>query len=184
MGDYLLSNLVDFYQYVQSRKDKRVVNWPLTQSPFPTLAIVGLYCLFLVLGPRVMVKRKPLVLREVLIVYNFVNVFLSLYIFVTLGVHGLFGKYSLKCQPVDYTGSVDGLGALWGGYVYFLVKIFDLLDTVFFILRKKNDQVTFLHVVHHMTMPINGYFCSGYTGGGHAALAPFLNSAVHVLMYF
>lgn len=32
---------------------------------------------------------------------------------------------------------------------YFFSKIVELLDTVFFVLRKKQSQVTFLHVYHH-----------------------------------
>lgn len=40
-------------------------------------------------------------------------------------------------------------GALWW---YFISKGIEYLDTVFFILRKKFNQVTFLHVYHHCTM--------------------------------
>ena len=39
--------------------------------------------------------------------------------------------------------------ALWW---YFISKGIEYLDTVFFILRKKNNQVSFLHVYHHCTM--------------------------------
>ncbi|GFW72120.1 hypothetical protein TNCV_4790071 [Trichonephila clavipes] len=31
----------------------------------------------------------------------------------------------------------------------YIIKFIDLLDTVFFVLRKKQAQVTFLHVFHH-----------------------------------
>jgi elongation of very long chain fatty acids protein 7 len=41
--------------------------------------------------------------------------------------------------------------AVW---IYYMAKIIELLDTVFFVLRKKNSQVTFLHVYHHTLMPI------------------------------
>lgn len=37
---------------------------------------------------------------------------------------------------------------------YFFAKIVELLDTVFFVLRKKNRQITFLHLYHHTMMPI------------------------------
>ena len=33
---------------------------------------------------------------------------------------------------------------------------------VFFILRKKNSQVTFLHVYHHSTMIINWWMAAKY----------------------
>ena len=38
-------------------------------------------------------------------------------------------------------------------WIYYFSKLIELLDTFFFILRKKNNQVTFLHVYHHATMP-------------------------------
>lgn len=40
-------------------------------------------------------------------------------------------------------------GALWW---YFISKGIEYLDTVFFILRKKFNQISFLHVYHHYTM--------------------------------
>lgn len=41
--------------------------------------------------------------------------------------------------------------AVW---LYYMAKIIELLDTVFFVLRKKHQQVSFLHVYHHTLMPI------------------------------
>ena len=31
----------------------------------------------------------------------------------------------------------------------YITKMIELLDTVFFILRKKNNQVSYLHIIHH-----------------------------------
>jgi hypothetical protein len=51
-------------------------------SPFPTLAICLSYAYFVkVLGPRIMDNRKPMNLRGVLIVYNFVQVIFSAWLF-------------------------------------------------------------------------------------------------------
>lgn len=35
---------------------------------------------------------------------------------------------------------------------YYFSKLLEFCDTFFFILRKKNNQLTFLHVYHHSTM--------------------------------
>jgi len=40
-------------------------------------------------------------------------------------------------------------GAVWW---YYFSKMIEFCDTFFFILRKKNNQLTFLHVYHHSTM--------------------------------
>ena len=39
--------------------------------------------------------------------------------------------------------------ALWW---FYFSKCVEMMDTIFFILRKKNNQVSFLHVYHHATM--------------------------------
>ena len=54
-----------------------------------------------------------------------------------------------------------------GVHLYFIVKVVDLLDTVFFVLRKKQNQVTFLHVYHHVGMVIAGWIAVKYLPGGH-----------------
>ena len=39
--------------------------------------------------------------------------------------------------------------ALWW---FYFSKLLEFMDTFFFILRKKNGQISFLHVYHHATM--------------------------------
>lgn len=48
-----------------------------------------------------------------------------------------------------------------------MVKILDLLETIFFVLRKKQNQVTFLHVYHHMGMVMGSWIATKYLAGGH-----------------
>ncbi|KAL7387618.1 hypothetical protein ABVT39_026265 [Epinephelus coioides] len=55
--------------------------------------------------------------------------------------------------------------------------------TIFFILRKKNSQLTFLHVYHHATMIFNWWAGVKYVAGGQSFLIGLINSLVHVVMY-
>uniref|UniRef100_A0A8C3K4B0 Elongation of very long chain fatty acids protein n=1 Tax=Calidris pygmaea TaxID=425635 RepID=A0A8C3K4B0_9CHAR len=66
---------------------------------------------------------------------------------------------------------------------FFFSKVIELLDTVFFILRKKQEQVTFLHVYHHATMLFNWWSGVKYVPGGQAFFIGMLNSFVHIFMY-
>lgn len=50
-------------------------------------------------------------------------------------------------------------------YLYFILKIIDYLDTIFFILRKKNEHVSFLHVYHHVVVSTGAYVCVLYSTG-------------------
>ena len=62
------------------------------------------------------------------------------------------------------------------GWWYFFSKFIDLLDTIFFIMRKKYNQVSALHVIHHSTLPWLSWWGPRFVGGGHAGFGPFLNS--------
>jgi hypothetical protein len=58
--------------------DPRVNDWPLMDSPLPTMIIVAVYLyLVVVLGPRLMANRKPFQLNAVLVVYNALQVIFS-----------------------------------------------------------------------------------------------------------
>jgi len=53
--------------------------------------------------------------------------------------------------------SPQGMSGLHYTYCYFLLKVVDLVETIFFVLRKKNSQVSFLHVYHHIMMVLFVY---------------------------
>jgi len=67
--------------------------------------------------------------------------------------------------------------------LYWLSKIYELLDTIFMLVRRKFNQVSTLHLYHHASMavmmewfyrahPVMGLWVPG-----------FLNSFVHIVMY-
>lgn len=91
--------------------------------------------------------------------------------------------YSFVCEPVDYSHSPTAIIVVKGCHTYFLLKVLDLLDTVFFVLRKKNNQITFLHVYHHCGMVLLTWNASKFLGGGHSIFTGFINSIVHIVMY-
>ena len=70
-----------------------------------------------------------------------------------------------------------------GVYAYFVCKLIELLDTVFFVMRKKQRQISFLHVYHHGMMPICAWIGVRFVPGGHGTLLGVINSFIHILMY-
>ena len=70
-----------------------------------------------------------------------------------------------------------------GAYYYYIAKIVELLDTVFFVLRKNQYQVTFLHVYHHTVMVMWSFYYLKYAFGEQGVLIGFMNSFVHIIMY-
>ncbi|EFN73415.1 Elongation of very long chain fatty acids protein 4 [Camponotus floridanus] len=68
-------------------------------------------------------------------------------------------------------------------WMYFMIKILDLLETIFFVLRKKQNQITFLHIYHHMGMVFGAWSATKYLPGGHVTFLGLLNTFVHSIMY-
>ena len=70
-----------------------------------------------------------------------------------------------------------------GVWLYYICKLIELLDTVFFVLRKKQRQISFLHVYHHALMPITAWIGVRFFPGGQVTLLGFINSFIHIIMY-
>lgn len=143
------------------------------QSPLPTLALCIFYAYFCKsLAPRWMENRKPFGLRRTLIIYNLFQTVFSAWIFYEVSSlspnhdsriaklyfqylqSGWLRDYSYRCQPVDY--SPKGLRMAETCWWYYISKFTEFFDTLFFLLRKKNQHVSTLHVIHHGVMPFSG----------------------------
>lgn len=150
-----------------------------------------------------MENRKPFNLRKVLIVYNAMQVIFSSWLFYEAALGGWFSGYSYRCQSVDYSTtpkatrvsfnhksccniSNDDIlysqmaAACWW---YFFSKFTEFFDTLFFVMRKRYDQVSTLHVIHHGIMPVSVWWGVKFFPGGHSSFFGFVNTLVHILMY-
>lgn len=149
--------------------DPRNHSFLLLKSPISVVMILATYLLFVQkIGPHLMSNRKPYQLRSVLLAYNLLQVFFNFYTATA-------GFYFSYWQPdFDYAGYNHYNGAIATTtsytlanicYFYFWTKIFDLFDTVFFVLRKKSNQISFLHIYHHCTMIFVEYIHNKYFAG-------------------
>ncbi|XP_042283429.1 ELOVL fatty acid elongase 8a [Thunnus albacares] len=172
-----------FYQGILEKGDKRTDHWLLVYSPLPISCIFLCYLIIIWAGPKLMAKREPINLKPVLIVYNFAMVCLSAYMFYEFTASSWLARYSLLCQPVDYSDSPLAMRMARVCWWFYFSKVIELSDTMFFILRKKNSQLTFLHVYHHATMIFNWWAGVKYVAGGQSFLIGLINSLVHVVMY-
>jgi hypothetical protein len=182
--EYLMHLVTDSYQRLINSGDDRVRDWPLVQSPFPTLALCLTYGFVVkVAGPAFMKHREPVSIRWLMIAYNFVMVILSTWLFFNLGRYGWFNKYDYRCQPVDYSDSPDAMGMASVAWYYYITKFIEFADTFFFLARKKFDHISTLHVIHHGVMPMSVWWGMKYAPGGHSSFFGFINSFVHIPMY-
>lgn len=161
-------------------RDPRVRGWPLMDSYLPTFGLSVLYLAAVWAGPRLMRRRTPFSCRGVLLLYNLSLTLLSLHMFTEL--LPAVGRYSLFCQDIDTSPETDEkvMRTLWW---YYFSKLIEFMDTFFFIVRKNNHQISFLHIYHHTTMFNIWWFVLNWIPCGHSFFGPMLNSLVHVLMY-
>ncbi|QQP56340.1 Elongation of very long chain fatty acids protein [Caligus rogercresseyi] len=179
----ILLSAKEKYDYLLSIGDPRVKDWPLMSSPRITVLIAGIYLFICRLGPRLMANKKPLSLNPLVLFYNLLITGLNIYIGSELFLTSRQLTYNWSCEPVDYSDDPRALriaSALWW---YYVSKGFELLDSLFFILRKKESQLSFLHVYHHSTMFLLWWIGVKYVAGGSSFLGAMFNSFVHVLMY-
>lgn len=131
-----------------------------------------------------MENRKPMKLDNIIKCYNLLQVAICSYLTVKGFYHSFGQGYSLTCEPVDYsTTNYHALQITVSAHYYFLIKVVDLFDTVFFVLKKKQTHVSFLHVYHHAGMVALSFMGAKYLAGGHSVFMGIINSFVHVIMY-
>ncbi|KAK7074481.1 Elongation of very long chain fatty acids protein 7 [Halocaridina rubra] len=166
-------------------KDPRQSDWLSTKTPLPALFSCLAY-VFIVTwwGPRFMRNREPVKgLRHLMMFYNAFQVVFNSYIFYQGGMNGWFGTYAPICETCTFTNQPKSLGMLDAAYWYYISKFVDFIDTFFFVVHKKYNHISLLHVSHHALMPISTWFGVVYQPGGHATFMGFINAFVHVLMY-
>lgn len=104
------------------------------------IAIVTTYLIFvLYLGPAFMKNREPFDLRRTIKVYNIINIVINTAWFLMALYFTSMMTQCWGCRDSNYPLPLPI--TLAGGLGYMVLKVFDLLDTVFFVLRKKYNQV-------------------------------------------
>lgn len=93
-------------------------------------------------------------------------------------------KFSFRCEPINFETNSMEMCMAYVTYSYFILKLMDYLDTVFFILRKKWAHVSFLHVYHHLMISVGSYILVLYAPGMKILLLQRLNLLSTFSYYF
>ncbi|KAG8197652.1 hypothetical protein JTE90_001581 [Oedothorax gibbosus] len=161
-------------------------NKVLVQNSYALATFVAIYVMFVTwVGPALMKNRKPFDLQKILISYNLAQMAVNgvlVYQLLQFG-YEIWDDRCMVQQSSRYPYIVKcSKKLMW--YTY-LVKLADSLDTVFFVLRKKNNQISFLHVFHHVVVWVLNHSYLKYIQIGYYLLVTVaINNFVHVIMYF
>ena len=162
--------------------NKIVYRWPMVTSPTPVLISCLTYIVLVkFVGPVYMKEREPFRVKSLIIAYNFTMIGVNLWLFKEYGRLGWFANYSWTCQLFDPTAT--GMPMIELCFVYYMTKFLDWMDTCFFVLTKKFSHISWLHLIHHSTMPLYCFVGMRIGANGHYTLPCMINSLVHVIMY-
>jgi elongation of very long chain fatty acids protein 4 len=141
------------------------------------------YLLIVYFGPKYMATREEFKIKPYIFTYNLYQCILNIWCVAAM-------VYEVYSNPI-FTG--------WWGNVFvpgpssfrisFLVwvhynnKYVELLDTMWMILRKKNDQISFLHCYHHVLLIWSWFFVCKVQLGGDTYFGATVNSFIHIIMY-
>lgn len=119
-----------------------------------------------------------LLLRETMIVYNAGQVLLNGWMVYRL-IH------SLVYAGHPFIGDLYTVhtGATFVVWIHYMDKYLEFFDTFFMVLRGRMDQVSFLHMYHHVSIAWAWWFAMRSSPGGDAYFGALLNSWIHVMMY-
>ncbi|XP_046812940.1 elongation of very long chain fatty acids protein-like [Vespa crabro] len=130
-----------------------------------------------------MKNRNPYSLKTFIKYYNIFQIMMNSFIVYKLIKGGWFTSLSIYCEPITYSTDPVKLELLNGCWWTMLLKHIDLIETGIYVLRKKNRQISFLHLYHHVSTVFIGWVFGKYYSDGMGTFIPLVNCTVHVIMY-
>uniref|UniRef100_A0A8D8A5Q1 Elongation of very long chain fatty acids protein n=1 Tax=Culex pipiens TaxID=7175 RepID=A0A8D8A5Q1_CULPI len=177
-----LENLYTFL--VDDMADRRTDQLPFLYSPMWPITILMVYFgAVYIWVPKFMENRKPYDLKNIMIGYNLAQVVACYAIIRHFFKYGWTFEYLYTCKLPDYSTDSAAIGFMYGSYFNYAIKTLELVETVLFALRKKQNQISFLHVYHHACTFAIAWIFAKYVGGSMLTYTIIVNSTVHMFMY-
>ncbi|XP_046915792.2 very long chain fatty acid elongase 7 [Dermatophagoides farinae] len=174
------------HQYWIDIQDPRTADYAMIGGGAWKIAIVvfGYWLLVKKILPNYMHNRPPYDLKTVILIYNLMMILTNAAFFFFLIKYVEIQWFFDFKYPDRNDRSPLAMEMLWLSWFGYISRFFDMFDTIFFVLRKKYNQITFLHVYHHMIVPFLGWFSFKLN-----PLIPIImlfaafNTVIHVIMY-
>jgi len=136
-----------------------------------------------IVGPRYMKDRPPQKLKNRIRCYNVFQI-IACTIFVVRSYQlGFDFRFLWKCESFDWLSEYEFQQVYIGTWLFLCLRLYEFVETVFFIKRKKFNQASFLHVYHHVSTVILMWIFIVFDTEWMAIYNASINSFVHMLMY-
>lgn len=113
------------------------------------------------------------------VLHNIISISMSVYLFT--GILNSVNKYNFTLVGNYYNEKHNDLTYMLN--MFYLSKYYELFDTMLMIIQMNYNQISFLHVYHHMSIILIWHFIVNVEPGGDAYLSALINSFVHIVMY-
>uniref|UniRef100_A0A1B0DMB5 Elongation of very long chain fatty acids protein n=1 Tax=Phlebotomus papatasi TaxID=29031 RepID=A0A1B0DMB5_PHLPP len=181
--DYLVK-MYDEYSYVDKLADSRTKGWAFVDSIYTVIAAVAIYNWAVRRGIEYMKNRPAYNLKGLILIYNLLVALVNAYILLETVICTTALNYGLFCNE-NAKNNRDPLEMRLANisWLFYIAKYIELFDTVFFVLRKKQQNLSFLHIYHHSSIVFFIWIRVKWFPTGNSFLTIIINSGVHVVMY-
>ncbi|XP_020293881.1 elongation of very long chain fatty acids protein AAEL008004-like [Pseudomyrmex gracilis] len=159
--------------------------WALIETPFTIIFITSAYLYFIFYaGPSYMKNRQAFNLRTFMLFYDVFQILANAWLVHGHISAGWFTEYTIKCNnnngdPTSKTGFKLITISWW----ILILKLIDYIETCIFVLRKKQNQVSTLHVYHHVSNVFFVWYFVKYIVEPRITLVSLMNCFIHIIMY-
>jgi elongation of very long chain fatty acids protein 4 len=141
------------------------------------------YLAMVFVGPKLMKNREEFKIKPYIFTYNLYQCVLNIWTVVMM-VREVYENpifpYAWGNVFVHGRASYRISFLVW---VHYNNKFVELLDTVWMVLRKKDEQVSFLHCYHHILLIWSWFTVCKIELGGDSYFGSCVNSFIHIIMY-
>lgn len=155
--------------------------WPLTDFRH-AFSIALAYVLFVVVGSAIFQSRSVPALDPypIKFIYNVSQIVMCAYMTVEALMLAYRNGYTwVPCVAYNQVNPPVA-NLLW---LFYISKVWDFWDTIFIVIGKKWNQLSFLHVYHHTTIFLFYWLNSHVNYDGDIYLTILLNGFIHTVMY-
>lgn len=138
-----------------------MITAPPADSYFLVIATIVLAILIIlylryiyIVGPKFMKDKAPYDVTNLLRVYNIFQVICCSTFVIRSYQMGFDFRFIWKCESFAFLSDETLTELYIGTWLFLLLRLFEFVETIFFILRKKDNQASFLHVYHHVSTVI------------------------------
>jgi elongation of very long chain fatty acids protein 1 len=134
------------------------------RTPYPLIILFAVYFLIILkIAPNFMRNRKALEIKRLIQCYNIFQIAACTYFVIKFHDLGFNFGNMWKCVD-DLTPGRENetFDRMWW---FLMLRIVELVETIFFIARKKLNQVSALHIYHHVSTIILLWLFFKYSAG-------------------